>query len=205
MRSFKGCRAVRYVIDNSPMRCSLPVDGDSDGAKKTVAAAKAFVLGKRAARGRFQYLKWSFLTAVLLIGLLGLANRLYPSQEGSSDLWLAATAGLIGAAFSIALAIRNRTVALDTELVANVTDGTLRLLIGVISAGVLLLLLACGILPNLKIGDAIFSGTGLTWQMVLVVGFIGGFWEWLVPDLLEKKDSQSNCGNTTAEATAPAK
>jgi hypothetical protein len=183
----------------------LALDGDIDGAKKTVAAAKAFVLGKRAARGRFQYLKWSFLTAVLLIGLLCLANRLYPFQEGSSDLWLAAKAGLIGAAFSIALAIRDRTVALDTELVANVTDGTLRLLIGVISAGVLLLLLACGILPNLKIGDAIFSGAGLTWQMVLVVGFVGGFWERLVPDLLEKKDSPSNCGNTTAEATAPAK
>src|SRR5271166_5191699 len=46
-----------------------------------------------------------------------------------------------------ALAIRGRTVALDTDLLDNVTDGTLRLLIGVISAGVLLLLLACGILP----------------------------------------------------------
>jgi hypothetical protein len=46
--------------------------------------------------------------------------------------------------------IRGRTVALDTDLLDNVTDGTLRLLIGVISAGVLLLLLACGILPSLK-------------------------------------------------------
>jgi hypothetical protein len=85
------------------------------------------------------------------------------------------------------MAIRDRTVALDTELVANVTDGTLRLLIGVISAGVLLLLLACGILPNLKIADAIFSDTGLTWQMVLVVGFVGGFLERLVPDLWKRK------------------
>jgi hypothetical protein len=64
--------------------------------------------------------------------------------------------------------------ALDTELLDNITDGTLRLLIGVISAGVLLLLLGSGILPNLKIGDANFSGSTLTWQMVLVIGFVGG-------------------------------
>jgi hypothetical protein len=54
----------------------------------------------------------------------------------------------LNAAFSIALAIRGRTVALDTELLDNLTEGTLRLLIGVISAGVLLLLLASGILPS---------------------------------------------------------
>src|SRR6266446_8586285 len=161
---------------------------------------KAFVLGKRAARGRFQYLKWSYGSAAVLIGLLFVASRFYPFQEASSNLWLAAKAGLIGAAFSIALAIRGRTVALDTDLLDNVTDGTLRLLIGIISAGVLLLLLACGILPSLKIGDADFSASTLTWQMVLVIGFVGGFMERLVPDLLEKRNSQGNGGNSTATA-----
>ena len=140
--------------------------------------------------------------AAVLIGLLFVASRFYPLQEASSDLWLAAKAGLIGAAFSIALAIRGRTVALDTDLLDNVTDGTLRLLIGVISAGVLLLLLACGILPSLKIGDANFSGSTLTWQMVLVIGFIGGFMERLVPDLLEKKSPQANGGNSATAAGA---
>ncbi len=83
------------------------------------------------------------------------------------------------------------------------TDGTLRLLIGVISAGVLLLLMACGILPSLKIGDANFSGSALTWQMVLVLGFVGGFLERLVPDLLEKKNPAGNGGNTTNSASVP--
>ena len=133
--------------------------------------------------------------------LLFVASRLYPFQEASSDLWLAAKAGLIGAAFSIALAIRGRTVALDTELLDNVTDGTLRLLIGVISAGVLLLLFASGIVPNLKIGDASFSGGTLTWQTVLLVGFVGGFMERLVPDLLEKRNSQIG-GNGSGAAAA---
>jgi hypothetical protein len=99
---------------------------------------------------------------------------------------------LIGAIFSIALAIRGRTVALDTERLDNVTDGVLRLSIGVISAGVLLLLLASGMLPSLMIGDTKVTGSGLTWQTVLA-----GFLERLVPDLLEKKNSQGNGGNTT--------
>jgi hypothetical protein len=180
----------------------LALDDDIDGAKGTVAAAKAFVLAKRAARGRFQYLKWSYGAAAVLIGLLFVASRFYPFHEASSNLWLAAKAGLIGAAFSIALAIRGRTVALDTDLLDNVTDGTLRLLIGVISAGVLLLLLSCGILPSLKIGDANFSATTLTWQMVLVIGFVGGFTERLVPDLLEKRNSQGNGGNSAGAAGA---
>jgi hypothetical protein len=180
----------------------LALDDDIDGAKGTVAAVKAFVLGKRAARGRFQYLKWSYGAAAVLIGLLFVASRVYPFQEASSDLWLAAKAGLIGAAFSIALAIRGRTVAFDTDLLDNVTDGTLRLLIGVISAGVLLLLLACGVLPSLKIGDANFGGSALTWQMVLVIGFVGGFMERLVPDLLEKRSPQGNGGNSVGPAGA---
>jgi hypothetical protein len=180
----------------------LALDGDLDAAKETVAAAKAFVLAKRASRGRFQYLKSSYLAAAVLIGVLFVASSLFPLQPASSNLWLAAKAGLIGAAFSIALAIRGRTVALDTDLLDNVTDGILRLLIGVISAGVLLLLFTCGIVPGLKIGDAHFKAGALTWEMVLVIGFIGGFLERLVPDLLDKKNSQSNGSNATVGAGA---
>jgi hypothetical protein len=195
--------ACREICDRQlAYSLQLALDGDMDGAKGTVAAAKAFVLAKRAARGRFQYLKWSYGAAAVLIGLLFVASGFYPLRPASSDLWLAAKAGLVGAAFSIALAIRGRTVALDTDLLDNVTDGTPRLLIGVISAGVLLLLFASGIVPSLKIGDADFKPSTLTWEMVLVIGFLGGFLERLVPDLLEKKSSQSNAGNSTAGAGA---
>ena len=195
--------ACREICDRQlAYALQLALDDNIDGAKGTVAAAKAFVLGKRAARGRFQYLKWSYGSAAVLIGLLFVASRFYPFQEASSDLWLAAKAGLIGAAFSIALAIRGRTVALDTDLLDNVTDGTLRLLIGVISAGVLLLLLGCGILPSLKIEDANFSASTLTWQMVLVIGFVGGFLERLVPDLLEKPNSQTASNGTSGTGAA---
>ena len=174
----------------------LALDGELDGAKATIVAAKTAILAKRAASGRFQYLKWSFATAALLTVLLFLASRLYPFAAASSDLWLAAKAGLIGAVFSIALGIRGRTVALDTERLDNITDGALRLLIGIIAAGVLLLLFASGMAPSLKIGDAEFKPTAVTWQMVLVIGFVAGFLERLVPDLLDKRYPQGN--GTTA-------
>jgi hypothetical protein len=63
-------------------------------------------------------------------------------------------------------------------------------------------LFASGIVPSLKIGDADFKASTLTWEMGLVIGIVVGFLEWLVPDLLEKKNPQSNAGNGTAVAGA---
>ena len=59
-----------------------------------------------------------------------------------------------------------------------------------------------GIVPSLKIGDADFKPSTLTWEMVLVIGFVGGFLERLVPDLLEKRNPQVNGGNGPAGAGA---
>jgi hypothetical protein len=190
-----GDRQLAYALQ-------LALDNDLEGAKATISSLKATLVAQRAARGRFQYLKWSYGTAALLIGLLFVASRLNPEPTASNNFLLAAKAGLVGAAFSIALAIRGRTVALDTDLLDNVTDGTLRLVIGVVSGGVLLLLLGSGIIPSLKIGDAEFKAGALTWQMVLLVGFVGGFLERLVPDLLDKRNGQSN---GSAGVTAPAR
>jgi hypothetical protein len=196
--------ACREICDRQlAYALQLALDGDPDGAKATVTSAKNFVLSKRIARGRFQYLKWSFAAAAVLIALLAVASQLLPVGEVSSNFWLAGQAGLVGAMFSIALAIRNRTVALDTDLLDNVTDGTLRLLIGVISAAVLLLFLGCGILPSIKVGEATIGGSTLSWQMVLVIGFLGGFLERLVPDLLEKKIFLGTGSNTIDLAAGP--
>ena len=62
----------------------------------------------------------------------------------------------------------------------------LRLSIGVICAGVLVLLVNCNLLPRLTIGDISFSDHAPAPQIVLIIGFLAGFLERLVPDLLEK-------------------
>ena len=57
-----------------------------------------------------------------------------------------------------------------------------------------------GTVPSLKIGDADFKPGTLTWEMVLVIGFVGGFLERLVRDLLEKKNPQGNGSSITTGA-----
>jgi len=47
-------------------------------------------------------------------------------------------------------------------------------------------LVNCNILPRLTIGDINFNDRASTPQIVLIFGFLAGFLERLVPDLLEK-------------------
>lgn len=65
----------------------------------------------------------------------------------------------------------------------NISDAVLRLIIGVIAAGVLYLLLHSD-LDTITIAGAKLSGDALTREKAVVIGFIAGFLERLVPDLL---------------------
>jgi hypothetical protein len=67
-----------------------------------------------------------------------------------------------------------------------------------------LLLFASGIVPSLRIGDADFKSSALTWETVLVIGFVAGFpWNGLSP-ISWKRRTQSNGANTTGAAAASA-
>ncbi|HEY0834412.1 MAG TPA: hypothetical protein VGE72_10935 [Azospirillum sp.] len=179
----------------------LALDGDGQAGKDALAAARNELLLDRAAAGRLEYLAWAAGAGAVMLIILAVASRLYPFTHTADNLWLAAKAGLVGAAFSIALGIRGRSVGLDIDRIDNITDGVLRLGIGVISAGVLLLLIGSGVVPNVKVGDATLSGGQMTWQMVLIVGFVAGFLERLVPNILDKRVPLA--GDATAPAPAP--
>jgi hypothetical protein len=169
------------------------LEGDPDGALASLNDVSKDILDERTSWGRFEYLQAAAATAIVSILLLGwIKSALQIASAGS--LWLAARAGAVGAFFSVAIALRNRTVLPNTRRKDNITDATLRIVIGVIAASVLTLVLQADIIPSFKVGGATLSGVGIAWQAVLVIGFLAGFSERLVPDLLAKATTTPTTG-----------
>lgn len=178
----KTAMALQSALDN----------GDVTGARKIIEGARDDARNERSVAGRLQYLAGvvvSCLALGALLSALGVYARIPPPI--SDNVWVAGQAGLLGAAFSVVLAIKGRTVALDTNRWGNVSDGFLRLMIGLISGGFLLLLLGSGMLPKVGFGTAEFSMDKLGWKAVVVLGFVAGFIERMVPDLLNKAHEQA--------------
>jgi hypothetical protein len=149
--------------------------------------AKAELIRERAAAGRLQYVIYAAWWCLLLMTLLSAGKWLMGRPAACDDLLMAGQAGLVGAAFSIALAVHSRAVALDTDRLSNASDGLLRLIIGTLSASVLLLLLSSGLMPKLSLGEGLaVSWTDISWKGVVVTGFIAGFLERFVLGLLDK-------------------
>ena len=101
---------------------------------------------------------------------------------------LATGSGAMGAMLSTAIALRDRTVGTDGWK-SNGVDSATRIMIGVISAALLYTLLESNLLStfSVSIDQLTKNQSAQIWNVALVVGFLAGFLERLVPNLLEKK------------------
>jgi hypothetical protein len=112
-----------------------------------------------------------------------------PTTEPNAYFYiiLGGIAGLIGAIFSIVMQIRSRAVGPETNYKALLTDCILRLVIGVFSGCFLQLVIEAGALQitigSLHVDNTLRGG----WRAVVVIGFIAGFIERLVPSLLQER------------------
>jgi hypothetical protein len=189
-RTFKA-KAAKYDgrVASALILC---LEGDGPTALSSLNDTKADIIAERTSWARFEYLISASIVSLISIASFAVLQKyVHHFDAPSGNIWLAGRAGTIGAFFSIALAIRNRTILPDLHRRDNLADATLRVLIGIIAGGVLSLLLSSNLLPNFKIGDANISGSSITWQTVLVIGFVAGFLERLVPDLLEKSEGRN--------------
>lgn len=180
-------KSAAYYDGQIAQALQLALDGETEKANETMAQTVAQAETERASRGRIQYLLCGLVTAAAFLVVLGVGYAAVTFEKPANNLWLAAIGGAIGAVFSMSISIRSRAVALDLYRNANIADGALRILAGVISAAVLILLMATNIVPKLQVGGGALTGDAATWETILLVGFIAGFLERLLPDILSAR------------------
>lgn len=174
---------------------TLALQGDPATAVLLLQQTKGEILEERMSWARFQYLIWACGAGFLLIAIFSMlssawfASAIHAFAGPVRMVWSAAGIGCVGAFFSIALGVRTRELRTDLQSSDNAADAVLRVVIGATAAAILVCLLGSGI-AAVSIGHEQVGGTALgdpgDWMKLVVVAFLAGFSERLVPNLLEK-------------------
>ncbi|MSP02660.1 MAG: hypothetical protein EXR07_16655 [Acetobacteraceae bacterium] len=186
----------------------IALQDDAAGALTVLTGIKGDILDDRTSWARFQYLIAASIVSAGVILLVWAVTCPWLAPAGGLSklvgvLWLSLAGGTIGAFFSIAIAIRKRTVLTDLHWVDNAADAVLRVVIGAIAAGVLISLVQLNAI-NITIGG-LKSPVDLAenWLYALVLAVVAGFSERLIPDLLEKSAAAVGPAPRQAPAAGP--
>ncbi len=169
----------------------VALEGDLTGAGALLNTIKEDAKNERVGWSRFEYLLTAFGTAFALT-LIGAFVAYFDTPEQCAlgrmlciehawDIWRGVVAGAFGGFFSIALAIRGRTILTDLYRTSNLMDAALRVIIGSIAGAVLVALIDAGFV-RFHLGES--SPGDYRAIHIFIVGFVAGFAERMVPDLL---------------------
>jgi hypothetical protein len=161
------------------------LEGDPSEARSELIQARDDLISDRISWARFDYLISTLVIVVLLVFIVSAIHFEIGSLERPINyLWLAINGGATGAFFSIALGIGNRTVLPDLYRWENRIDSVLRVIVAIISANIVVLIFGSLLTYIItKWNTNVGSGTD-DWTLILLISFLAGFLERLVPDLL---------------------
>jgi hypothetical protein len=177
----------RYALfeQNMAQALMLIMEKKTEPAKEIAQQALAMAVERVTNDNTVRYLRASLGCAAvfLLIGFF----LLYLDLAGSSYYIISCMFGSIGAIFSIATRLQAFELKPCNESTMNYWMSAIRVGMGVVGALVLLLL------ASTTIGETIIKQligsdvkTGVPWQTAAILGFLAGFAERLVPNLLQR-------------------
>jgi hypothetical protein len=189
------------------------LEGNIVGGLAIMEAVRTDVGHEMASRARLSYLAWTLISAVVILvgtfvlqavldGNFASSKPITREMAGALMVPAAIRAGVFGAIYSVALGIHRRDLKRDLRRYDYFTDSFVRIGIGALAAFVLSCFLLSGAL-RIEFGaglDAVTNttdtidplrggteGGGIylpTWPVWMIFGFLAGFAERLVPDLL---------------------
>lgn len=175
------------------------------------------IVAERKSIAQTDYLLWAASAAILFILVVAVLSapdiHLFRNAPKNARLiWTAAAGGSIGAFFSVATALRGRSILIDLQQRDNRRDALLRMAVGTIGAAILACLLMTGLVTLGSIGGKDLASNGNDAVLIaLVIGFLAGFSERAVPDILGKASAALGdtkegdvAGDQAKAAAAPA-
>ncbi|WP_375380109.1 hypothetical protein [uncultured Sphingomonas sp.] len=182
----------------------LALEGDGAGAVLQLNRVRNAIIDDRISFARFVYLIVALgvgIAASLTIALMAwIPLPIAGTSPGGTMVATAMLGGLAGSFFSIATGLSKRTILPNAVGSDNIFDAVLRMLIGFISAAILVCLLRAGLFLNFRfveLDPSTDPSIPVPWMQLVTLGFLAGFSERLVPDLLEK------AGQAVQTATLP--